>query len=77
MSSNGRRQPPRPRIELAAGAASPQEAAAVVAAIERHLIETAPAPQAGPTMSRWQRAALVEGVGARRALPPPAAGPQT
>jgi hypothetical protein len=52
----------RPRIELRAPAASPQEAAAVVAALERFLRETAPPPprEAGPRP--WQRAALAEGI---------------
>jgi hypothetical protein len=64
MSRNGNRRPPRPRIELATPASSPQEAAAVTAAIERFLAETAPAPApSGPALSGWQRAALLEGVG--------------
>ena len=53
----------RPRIELHAPAASPQEAAAVVAGLERFLRETAPPPpggESGPTP--WQRAALAEGI---------------
>jgi hypothetical protein len=61
MSANGSRKPPRPRIELVAGNPSEQEGAAIVAALERFLAETAPAPAAAPE-SRWQRAALVEGV---------------
>jgi hypothetical protein len=47
--------------------ASPEEAAAIAAAVERFLAETAPAAPAvedGP--SPWQRAALIEGVRARR-----------
>jgi hypothetical protein len=44
-----------------AGNPSEPEAAAVVAALERFLAETAPAP-ATPQQSRWQKAALVEGV---------------
>lgn len=62
MSSNGQRKPPRPRIEMRT-TAPPEEAAAVVAAIERFLAETAPAPAARETVSPWQRAALLEGVG--------------
>jgi hypothetical protein len=43
--------------------ASETEAAAVVAAVEQFLADTAPAPApAGSTQSRWQRAALLEGV---------------
>jgi hypothetical protein len=60
MSGNGSRKPPRPRIELVAGGASEEEAAAVVAALERFLAETAPAPAPAP-MSRWLQAALAEG----------------
>ncbi len=73
MSANGRRRPPRPRIELA-GVADPREAAAVTAAIEQFLVDTAPAPMAGPPVSRWQRAALLEGVGAKDIFGP--AGPE-
>ncbi|HEU4979807.1 MAG TPA: hypothetical protein VFT14_01230 [Solirubrobacterales bacterium] len=65
--SNGKRKPPRPQIEIESAAASPDEAAAIAAALERFLWETAPAPQAAP-LSRWQRAALREGVGARSEL---------
>ena len=65
VSSNGRRRPPRPRIELASTAATPEEAAAIVAALERFLAETAPAPSPAAAFNRWQRAALQEGVNAR------------
>ena len=45
-------------------AASPEEAAAVVAAIEQFLRDTAPAPSGGPTpMNPWLRAGLFENVG--------------
>ncbi|MEA2441529.1 MAG: hypothetical protein QOH76_2953 [Thermoleophilaceae bacterium] len=46
-------------------AASPEEAAAVVAAIEQFLRDTAPAPgpAVGPSMSPWLRAGLFENVG--------------
>ena len=64
---NGRQRPPRPQIEIQSHAASPEEAAAITAALERFLWETAPAPQAAPR-SRWQQAALEEGVGARSQL---------
>ena len=53
----------RPHLELIAPAASPEEAAAVVAALERFLRATAPVPVAaaqGP--DPWTRAALAEGV---------------
>ena len=65
--ANGNRKPPRPRIELLSGGASPSERAAIVAALEQFLADTAPAPAAGPPpQSRWQRAALEEGIAARR-----------
>jgi hypothetical protein len=53
----------RPKLELLGTSASPEEAAAVVAAIERFLRETAPTPApvaAGP--SRWVREAMLEAV---------------
>jgi hypothetical protein len=61
MAGNGKRRPPRPRIEIQSATASPEEAAAIAAALERFLWETAPAPRPAE-MSRWQRAALREGV---------------
>jgi hypothetical protein len=64
MSRNGKQQPGRPRIEVAQAAASPEEAAAIAAAIEQFLRDTAPAPQSeGPSISPWARAALYEAVG--------------
>jgi hypothetical protein len=63
MSRNGERRPPRPEIRVLTANAPKSEAAAVVAAVEQFLADTAPAP--GPTaeqQSRWQRAALEEGV---------------
>ena len=72
MSRNGRQQPARPRIEVRQGAASPEEAAAIAAAIEEFLRDTAPAPPApGPAPGGWARAALLEGTG--RAAPGSAA----
>ena len=64
---NGRQSPPRPQIEIQSSTASPEEAAAIAAALERFLWETAPPPHAA-VMSRWQRAALREGVEARTQL---------
>ena len=64
---NGRRKPPRPKIELVSTAASATEAAAIAAAIEQFLIDTAPPPAAGrPAQSPWLRAALEEGISARQ-----------
>ena len=66
MGRNGERHPPRPRIELVTEPASESEAAAIVAAMEQFLAETAPPPSTGERpASRWQRAALTEGVSAR------------
>jgi hypothetical protein len=64
MSANGKQSPPRPRIEIRQASASPEEAAAIAAAIEQFLRDTAPAPvTAGPSESPWLRAALREGAG--------------
>jgi hypothetical protein len=53
----------RPRLELRGSSASPEEAAAVIAAIEQFMRDTAPpvahAPE-GP--GPWVRTALLEGV---------------
>ena len=45
--------------------ASPEEAAAIAAALERFLWETSPVPRASAPRSRWQEAALREGVSVR------------
>jgi len=69
VTSNGKQTPLRPRIEIQA-AASPEEAAAIAAAIEQFLRDTAPAPQpAGPAESAWLRTALREGVGLEASAP--------
>jgi hypothetical protein len=67
VARNGKQRPPRPKIEIRSAAASPDEAAAISAALERFLWETAPAPRPAE-VSRWQRAALREGVEARSQL---------
>jgi hypothetical protein len=64
---NGKQSPPRPQIEIQSTSASPDEAAAIAAALELFLRETAPAPEAAPR-SRWQEAALREGVSVRSQL---------
>jgi hypothetical protein len=52
----------RPKLRLVAPAASPHEAAAIVAALERFMRETTPPPAPRPPGPRaWTRAALVEG----------------
>ena len=61
MTRNGQQRPARPRIELSGAAASPEEAAAIAAAIEQFLRDTAPPPAAdGPRQSPWLRAGLAE-----------------
>jgi hypothetical protein len=67
---NGKQSPPRPKIQIEAANASPEEAAAIAAALEQFLIETAPAPQTNAPASGWQRTALREGVGAHDELTP-------
>ena len=66
MSANGQRRPAQSRIEIVSATASDAEAAAIVAAIEQFLADTAPAPAAGPSVSAWQRAALEDGISARQ-----------
>lgn len=61
MNGNGSRRPPRPQIEMLGGNPSEEEGAAIVAALERFLADTAPEP-APVRPSRWQQAALREGV---------------
>jgi hypothetical protein len=53
----------RAKLEIVAPAASPEEAAAVVAAVERFLRDTAPPPAPpAPVPNPWVRAARLEGV---------------
>ncbi len=53
----------RPQLELIAPSASPAEAAAIVAALERFMRDTAP-PKAStaPAVDPWLSAAMLEGV---------------
>ena len=62
----------RPKLTIVAPNASSEEAAAVVAALERFMRETAPSP-APPADKRnpWQEAALREGVTRAPGLPAP------
>ena len=63
----------RPQLQIIAPAASPEEAAAVVAALERFMRETAP-PAAAETGTRpggWLRTALLEGVDRGPHVPSP------
>lgn len=61
MGRNGKQSPSRPRIEVRQPA-SPEEAAAIAAAIEQFIRDTAPPPAASePAISAWARAGLFEG----------------
>jgi hypothetical protein len=54
----------RPHLEIVSPGASPEEAAAVVAAVDRFLRDTAlPVVAAEPARDAWTRAARLEGVG--------------
>ena len=62
----------RPQLSIVAPGASEEEAAAVVAALERFMRETA--PRSAPSHERrnpWQQAALNEGVARQPELLPP------
>ena len=62
----------RPQLEIIAPGATPEEAAAVVTALERFLRETAPpAAATRPPRNPWQRMALLEGVDRAVAGPTP------
>jgi hypothetical protein len=56
----------RPRLELRGSSATPEEAAAVMAAVEQFLRDTAPRVDGSQSeadrASPWTRAALLEGV---------------
>ena len=71
MGRNGKQSPARPRIEVRQPA-SPEEAAAIAAAIEQFMRDTAPPPAApGARMSPWLRAGLFAGTGRDPAGPSP------
>ena len=77
MSRNGKHSPARPRIEVKQASAGPEEAAAIAAAIEQFLRDTAPPPTAEHQgVNPWLRAALFEGVGRDPAGPSPWGDPQ-
>ena len=85
MARNGKQRPSRPRIEMRQGwhrsgpgrarplahDPSPEQAAAIAAAIEQFLRDTAPAPASGPRMSPWLRAGLFAGTGRDPSGPSP------
>ncbi|HEX2086461.1 MAG TPA: hypothetical protein VHF89_12315 [Solirubrobacteraceae bacterium] len=54
----------RPQLELVAPGASPAEAAAIVAALEQFMRQTAPAPAppAEPAPSPWFRRGLLDAI---------------
>lgn len=53
----------RPQLQIVAPNASPEEAAAVAAALEQFMRETAPVFVSAPArVGRWTRSALLEGV---------------
>jgi ABC-type phosphate transport system permease subunit len=60
----------RPQLKIIAPSASPEEAAAVVAALERFMRETAPVVVAvEPAVDAWTRTALLEGVSREDEMP--------
>ena len=62
----------RPKLSIVAPNVSPDEAAAVIAAVERFMRETAPIRVAAPERRNpWKAAALREGVARRPAEPLP------
>jgi hypothetical protein len=62
VTRNGKQRPARPRIELRQSA-SPEEAAAIAAAIEQFLRDTAPPPaETAAPPNPWVRTARLEGV---------------
>jgi hypothetical protein len=62
----------RPKLSIVAPAASPEEAAAVVAALERFMRATAPTPAPpAPRRNAWLQAALHEAVTRQPPLPLP------
>jgi hypothetical protein len=62
----------RPRLEIVAPSASPEEAAAVVAALEQFMRDTAPL-RVPPALAHnpWTRAALLEATGREPDEPSP------
>jgi hypothetical protein len=71
VGRNGKQSPARPRIEVRQPA-SPEEAAAIAAAIEQFMRDTAPPPAPPETrISPWLRAGLFEATGRDPAGPSP------
>jgi hypothetical protein len=64
--------PDRPHLKLIAPSASPEEAAAIVAALERFMRATAPpASQPAAAPDGWRRTAVLEGVAREPGADPP------
>jgi hypothetical protein len=63
VGRNGRHTPPRPSIEVRESSATPEEAAAIAAAIQQFLRDTAPAPTPPRGPGRWARTGLFENAG--------------
>jgi hypothetical protein len=62
----------RPQLEIVAPSASPEEAAAVMAALERFMRDFAPPPvPSAPPMNPWLRAGLFEATGREAGEPSP------
>jgi hypothetical protein len=56
----------RPKLRIVAPSASPEEAAAIVAALEQFMRDTAPTPAPpAPAPNAWVRAARLEATGHR------------
>ena len=72
MSRNGVPSEPAPRIRALSPQPSAEEAAAIAAAVERFVRDTASGdPSAPATPSAWLRRAMLEAVGAWPAESPP------
>ena len=53
------------------GSPTAPEAAAIVAAVEQFIADTAPVPAPTASVNPWQRAALIEGTTAKQAFASP------
>ncbi len=76
MPRNGRHSPRRPRIEIRESAATPEEAAAIAAAIEQFLRDTAAPPAPAAALGGWTRAAVLAGANVGGAAPSPWGDPE-
>ena len=59
----------RPRLRLEGSSATPEEAAAVIAAVEQFLRDTLPPAAPEPAPDAWLTAARMEGIGLTPDLP--------